>query len=196
MRRQGNAEGAGVGRTKLARARPREWRCADRRPPHLGWMRRLLPLLGLAGALVAAEPFSRSLAPADFAAAGLGRLTPAELARLDALIAARTAPPAAVPLPAAPAPVAARAARRAAPAAEEEAPVESRLTGEFRGWEPRTVFALENGERWQETGGTTYAGSPLAAPAVRIRAGALGAYWMRIEGVGREVKVRRVDAGR
>ena len=74
--------------------------------------------------------------------------------------------------------------------------MESRLTGEFRGWEPRMVFALENGERWQETGGTTYAGSPLAAPAVRIRAGALGAYWMRIEGVGREVKVRRVDAGR
>jgi hypothetical protein len=31
---------------------------------------------------------------------------------------------------------------------------------------------------------------------VRIRAGALGAYWMRIDGVPREVKVRRVDAGR
>jgi hypothetical protein len=74
--------------------------------------------------------------------------------------------------------------------------VESRLTGEFRGWEPRAVFALENGQRWQETGGSTYAGPPLAAPAVRIRAGALGAYWMRIEGVSREVKVRRVDAGR
>ena len=164
-------------------------------------MRRLLPLLGLAGALVAAEPFSRSLAPADFAAAGLGRLTPEELARLDALIAARTAPPAAAPLPAAPPSAAARPAsspfRRTTPAVvEEEAPVESRLKGEFRGWEPRAVFTLENGERWQETGGTTYAGSPLAAPAVRIRAGALGAYWMRIEGVGREVKVRRVDAGR
>ncbi|MFZ9839602.1 MAG: hypothetical protein ACO3JJ_13835, partial [Opitutaceae bacterium] len=87
-------------------------------------------------------------------------------------------------------------ARGAAAAAEEEAPVESRLTGEFRGWEPRAVFALENGQRWQETGGTTYAGPPIAAPAVRIRAGALGAFWMRIEGVGREVKVRRVDAGR
>jgi len=161
-------------------------------------MRRLLPALAFAGALAAAEPFSRSLAPADFAAAGLGRLTPEELVRLDALIAARPAPPAAAPLPPAPAPAAPRSApaRRAASAAEEEAPVESRLTGEFRGWEPRTVFALENGERWQETGGTTYAGPPLAAPAVRIRAGALGAHWMRIEGVGREVKVRRVDAGR
>jgi hypothetical protein len=161
-------------------------------------MRRLMPALAFAGALAAAEPFSRSLAPADFAAAGLGRLTPAELARLDALIAARAAPAAAAPLSAAPAPAAPRsaAARRAASAAEEEAPVESRLTGEFRGWEPRTVFALENGERWQETGGTTYAGPPLAAPAVRIRAGALGAHWMRIEGVSREVKVRRVDAGR
>ena len=39
-------------------------------------MRRLLPALAFAGALAAAEPFSRSLAPADFAAAGLGRLTP------------------------------------------------------------------------------------------------------------------------
>ncbi|MFZ9746599.1 MAG: hypothetical protein ACO3G4_08210, partial [Opitutaceae bacterium] len=62
--------------------------------------------------------------------------------------------------------------------------------------EPRAVCALENGQRWQETGGTTYAGPPIAAPAGRIRAGALGAFWMRIEGVGREVKVRRVDAGR
>ena len=48
----------------------------------------------------------------------------------------------------------------------------------------------------KETGGTTYAGPPLAAPEVRIRAGALGAHWMRIEGVRLEVKVRRVDAGR
>ena len=163
-------------------------------------MRRLLPALAFAGALAAAEPFSRSLAPADFAAAGLGRLTPAELARLDALIGAHAAPAAAALRSAAPAPAAPRfapaPARRAASAAEEDAPVESRLTGEFRGWEPRTVFALENGERWQETGGTTYAGPPLAAPAVRIRAGALGAHWMRIEGVSREVKVRRVDAGR
>ena len=163
-------------------------------------MRRLLPALAFAGALAAAEPFSRSLPSADFVAAGLGRLTPEELARLDALIAARAAPPpAAVPGPA-PAAAPARAlvgpVRRAAPAAEEVETIESRLTGEFRGWEPRTVFALENGQRWQETGGSTYAGPPLAAPAVRIRAGALGAYWMRIEGVRLEVKVRRVDAGR
>lgn len=161
-------------------------------------MRRLLPALACVGALVAAEPFSRSLAPADFAAAGLGRLTPEEIARLDALIAARAVAPA--PLRAAPANPAARVApepvRQTTPAAQEEASVESRLTGEFRGWEPRMVFALENGQRWQETGGTTYAGPPLATPAVRIRAGALGAYWMRIEGVSREVKVRRVDAGR
>lgn len=163
-------------------------------------MRRLLPALAFAGALAAAEPFSRSLAPADFAAAGLGRLTPEERSRLDALIAARGAPPPAAPAAAAvsassPARAPAGPVRRA-PAAVEEETVESRLQGEFRGWEPRTVFALENGQRWQETGGTTYAGPPLAAPAVRIRAGALGAYWMRIEGVRLEVKVRRVDAGR
>lgn len=162
-------------------------------------MRRLLPALAFAGALAAAEPFSRSLAPADFAAAGLGRLTPQELARLDALVAALAAPSPAAPSVAAPAAVPGRSpagpGRRAASAAEEET-VESRLTGEFRGWEPRAVFVLENGQRWQETAGTTYAGTPLAAPAVRIRAGALGAYWMRIEGVRLEVKVRRVDAGR
>ncbi len=163
-------------------------------------MRCLLPALAFAGTLAAAEPFSRSLAPADFTAAGLGRLTPQELARLDALIAARAAPPSAATPSPAPAPAAARAlagpVRRAAPVAEELEMIESRLTGEFRGWEPRTVFALENGQRWQETGGTTYAGPPVAAPAVRIRAGALGAFWMRIEGVRLEVKVRRFDAGR
>lgn len=159
-------------------------------------MLRLLRVLAFAGTLAAAEPFSRSLAPADFAAAGLGRLTSEELSRLDALIAARGQPAPAVVAAASAAERAPMApVRRAAPAAEAEM-MESRLSGEFRGWEPRGVFALENGQRWQETGGTTYAGPPLSAPAVRIRAGALGAYWMRIEGVRLEVKVRRVDVGR
>ncbi|MFZ9838107.1 MAG: LysM peptidoglycan-binding domain-containing protein, partial [Opitutaceae bacterium] len=85
-------------------------------------MRRLLPALACAGALAAAEPFSRSLAPADFAAAGLGRLTPEELVRLDALVAARAAP-----LPAAPVPGAARAAPGAPVGATAPAPAAERM---------------------------------------------------------------------
>jgi hypothetical protein len=40
--------------------------------------------IGLAGR--AAEPFTQSVPPAEFNAAGLGKLTPAELTRLDALV--------------------------------------------------------------------------------------------------------------
>src|SRR5581483_4421949 len=39
-----------------------------------------------AGARAADEPFSRALRPDDFSAAGLNKLSPEELARLDALV--------------------------------------------------------------------------------------------------------------
>lgn len=158
-------------------------------------------LLGIAGTLAAAEPFSRTLTPEDFRAAGLGRLTPAEVARLDALVAGARASPAAAAASAAPSappekPLPPRPAAPTGGDAGEEGVIASRLAGEFRGWEPRMVFALENGQRWQESGGGRYAGPPLASPAVRIRPGVLGSHWMRIEGVRVEVKVRRLDAGR
>lgn len=182
-------------------------------------MRRwLLGMLGgvvLAAAGAAAERFSRAVDEAEFAAAGLAKLTPEELARLDALVdgfksGARrdaTAEPRAA--------AATKATRVAkgegqaepgllakakvvlAPGTKVEfAAVESRIAGQFSGWSARTVFVLENGQRWQVSGGDSYVTPPVAGPAVKIAPGALGSFWMTIEGVRTRVRVVRVDAAR
>ena len=152
--------------------------------------------------------FSRGLTPEDFRAAGLGKLTAEELARLDALVGAYrpgrplTADPAASESrPRATrgetAPAGSEARVVVAPGTKIEfSAVESRLMGVFTGWEPRGVFALENGQRWREANGTTYVSPPLSAPKVRITPGAFGAFWLEIEGVRVRVKVVRVDTGR
>jgi hypothetical protein len=172
-------------------------------------------LVSLTAVAHAAEGgFTRGLSPDDFRAAGLGKLTAQEIALLDALVerhrggpqAGRVeagavlpgeAPPA-VKSREVPAPKADRDAKVVvAPGTRIEfAAVESRLTGAFTGWEPRGVFALENGQRWREANGTTYASPPLSAPKVRITPGALGTFWMEIEGVRVRVKVVRIDSGR
>ena len=77
----------------------------------------------------------------------------------------------------------------------EYATVESRIAGEFRGWESRTVFTLENGQRWQVAGGESYVTPPEPGPAVTIKPGIMGSFWMTIAGVRPRVKVVPVDGG-
>jgi hypothetical protein len=174
----------------------------------------------LPGAAAAEEAFSKAVRPQDFSAAGLGKLSPDEIARLDRLVrdyksgaleAARREAEAASRAraeaearaakaeAAAQAPAAAsdkkpslleRAKVKLTPGTEiEYATVESRIAGEFRGWEGRTVFTLENGQRWQANASDTYVTSALTNPAVKITPGALGSFWMTVEGVKPRVRV-------
>ncbi len=165
---------------------------------------------GFAGAALAAdENFSKAIPAAEFSAAGLGKLSPAELARLDGLVrdfknrpegaarreavvaAPRVAVVEAVPPRVAPAKV------KLAPGTQVEfSTVESRIVGEFRGWEGRTLFTLENGQRWQVAGGDIYASPVIMNPAVKIAPGMLGSFWMTVEGVRARVKVTPVGSGK
>jgi hypothetical protein len=69
-----------------------------------------------------------------------------------------------------------------------EAVLESRIDGEFDGWEGETVFRLENGQIWQQT-------SPSARyhysrnPRVTITA---APHRLRVEGIPYEIAVRRL----
>ncbi len=199
-------------------------------------MKRLVVLLvasvaGLPIARSAEEKFSQAVRAEDFSGAGLGKLSAAELARLDALVrdyrsgaletarreatAAQQARVAAESRAAkAEAETRARASVPAAPPKSEPgllakakvmltpgteveyATVESRMAGEFRGWDGPTVFRLENGQRWQATGPGTYVTPPLANPGVKITPGVLGTFWMTVEGVKPRVKVTLVGGGR
>jgi hypothetical protein len=77
----------------------------------------------------------------------------------------------------------------------EYAGVESRIAGEFSGWGDRTIFSLENGQRWQVAGTGSYVTPPVTGPAVKVVPGVLGTYWMTIEGVRPRVKVVLVGGG-
>lgn len=138
----------------------------------------------------------------------------ARLACYDAALGRTAAPPAAVAAPAAVAPAPAPAAvavvpRAVAPAAAPAATraedfglnqprpetvlqqIESRIVGRFEGWEPGTRWALANGQVW-EVADNSRAAYELNAPAVRVKRGMLGSFFMEIDGVQATPRVRRV----
>ncbi len=70
--------------------------------------------------------------------------------------------------------------------------IESRIDGQFRGWSGRTVFRLENGQVWQQSGpGDFY--YPAESPEVIIRKATLGTYLLQLKGMGSTVRVRRIE---
>ena len=70
--------------------------------------------------------------------------------------------------------------------------VESTIPGLFEGWAPRSSFKLANGQVWQvneETSRMAY----LQSPKVKIVRGAMGSFFMEIEGVSQSPRVRRIQ---
>ncbi len=193
-------------------------------------MKRLLwaVVFAATSAVAAEETFSRTVPTSEFSAAGLAKLTPAELARLDALVrdfksgaleAARQATETANARAATAerdAETARATARQAASAPARSEPgifskakvmltpgttveyeaVMSHIAGEFRGWESRTVFTLENGQRWKLANSSSYYSPAITRPAVSIVPAAIGGYWMTIEGVAQKVKVLPLISGK
>jgi hypothetical protein len=184
-------------------------------------MNRFLAFCVVAAAGVASlradEPgFSQQLSASDFAAAGLSKLSPAELAKLDQLVrdqgAAAATAQAAAEARERQAEADARAARAAQAAAEKRAqgflaktralllpgaqieyqPLESRVVGTVRGWHIGTVFTLENGQRWQvEKNSNDYDGDIVRNPRARIVPAPMSGFKIEIDGFP-PVRVRLV----
>lgn len=70
--------------------------------------------------------------------------------------------------------------------------VESRIPGNFEGWNARSRIALENGQVWQ-IDDDSRAILELRNPKARVRKGALGAFYLEIEGTNRSPRVKRVQ---
>jgi hypothetical protein len=160
------------------------------------------------------EKFSATLSPADLAAAGLAGITPAQLARLDELVeryktgAPTAAPRAAEPKPEAaavppvrPGPAAGGSATASVPASVPPkpgaragvVPIESSIAGSFRGWAPRQVFVLANGQRWQVANNESYYSPVIENPKVEIVPAAFSGYWMRFPGLDVQVRVKPLN---
>jgi hypothetical protein len=170
-------------------------------------------MVGLAQLEAAEKSFTSTLPPEEAAAAGLGSLTPEQIARLNALVenykngavaaVAPTAPPVRPVSPAA------RSAKASEPkpvpsgglmaqirgwakrsAGEPPPVVESTIEGKFRGWEPKQVFVLANGEHWRLANPESYYTPAVDSPRVFIVPATTGGYWMQFPDLKIQVRVQ------
>ena len=74
----------------------------------------------------------------------------------------------------------------------EPAEISTRVVGEFRGWTGRTKFVLENGQIWVQAEDDSFYIRKLTNPEVHLERGLLGAYFLRVEGYGSRVRVKRL----
>jgi len=85
------------------------------------------------------------------------------------------------------------AARFGLPAAPEPVErIESHIAGRFEGWRAGERIRLANGQLWQVADDSS-AAYWLDSPKVVVRRGALGSYWLDVEGARRSVRVRRLE---
>ena len=121
--------------------------------------------------------------PSEFRAAGLAKLSPAELKALDGWLNRFYAKV---------------LSRYEIPATTENSPttthsssaIETRIDGEFEGWDGETIFRLMNGQIWQQAS-YAYTYHYAYMPRVIIfRSGSR--YKMKVEGVRGEIYVERI----
>ncbi|KRG73937.1 hypothetical protein, partial [Stenotrophomonas pavanii] len=135
----------------------------------------------------------QQMSPAEFKAAGLDKLSAGELATLNRWLQGKVE----------------AATTQAVAAAREEGrqevikknrgfldfgssePIESHLQGEFRGFGQGRRYVLQNGQEWEQIDATQYSGGRKDAPKVSMRPGVMGAWYMKVDGVNVQPKVRR-----
>lgn len=156
---------------------------------HRGWHALLACLVfaGVAGFAQAEELLEDSLSADDFERAGLNRLSDDELAVLNALLGRAELPPEVVERNFGREQI--KAERKAA-APDGGAAIESFIKGEFSGWSGKTVFALDNGQVWQQRVGGRYR-YRADSPAVTINKERFG-YYLQVNSTGRKVGVKRI----
>ena len=139
----------------------------------------------------AAPTLETRMSQAEFHAAGLDKLSPEELARLDAWLQAHGESAATPPPPKA---VAATPGEQPVfhPHPAERETVESRLVGSFSGWSGHSTFTLDNGQQWQQAESGSYDTGKLDHPAVKIKPMLLGSWLMYVDGCGCSVRVKRI----
>ncbi|MDT3430633.1 hypothetical protein ROV94_07050 [Stenotrophomonas maltophilia] len=126
-------------------------------------------------------PVERRLSTSQLAEVGL---SPAQLQALNRVL--REAESTAAASTAAVAPVAAPLpANVPAPAAMhlglEDEPVSARVVGEVAGWQPGTLFTLDNGQQWQVMKGQMKLRRVLQSPQIAVVPGIAGRWFLQVD---------------
>jgi hypothetical protein len=145
--------------------------------------------LSFAGDVIMPADFTglqKNMTPQEFQNAGLNKLTPEELAALNAWLTGqmkqREAAVAKAP----------RVERGGFLEPGDSGPIQSRILGEFHGWRGNTHFALENGQVWVQSEESYLEGINISDPEVTITQGILGDWKLKVKGYNTFVKVKRV----
>ncbi len=159
-------------------------------------------LLAMAGPALAQRvvegDLQQQMSPAEFKAAGLDKLSPAELAALNGWLQGKVAA------------VSADVREQVREEAREEGrqevivknrgffdfgskePIVSTLQGEFRGFGKGRRYVLANNQEWEQTDDTTLSGVRRTDPEVSIAPGVMGAWYLQVKGTNTRAKVQRI----
>lgn len=165
----------------------------------------LLALLLLSFAAQARKPYveiERRLTPQQLQEVGL---SDEQLAKLNRML--READEGAARAAAADAPaeaegagpqVGAGAPRERSPGAGQfiglnDEPIKSRLKHDVAGWEPGTVFELENGQQWKVLKGRMTLKQPMPKPEIVVVPGVAGRWFLQVDEDMPKARVYRID---
>jgi len=168
-------------------------------------MKRLLTAIltiALPLSLLAAEGFSsleEQMNGKEYTAAGLNKLTPEELDKLNAWIRAHSL--GTLDQPKAGAYAAAsggdnqdeRGFENQKISEMDRSPITSRIKGGFTGWDGHAVFELENGMIWEQADKDKFYIREVQNPEVTIEPHAFHTWRIAVEGYASECRVRRIQ---
>lgn len=75
----------------------------------------------------------------------------------------------------------------------DDQPIRSRVKGVVDGWEPGTVFTLENGQQWKVLKGEMKLRKPLPAPEIVVVPGIAGRWFLQVDEDLPKARVYRID---
>jgi hypothetical protein len=151
----------------------------------------LVLLFACAGAFAQQAAIEQQMTPEEFKAAGLDKLSPQELANLNAWLNHT---------------VQAETAKAKVDAKKNfendnrgfihfgsDQDFEAHIVGEFRGFAEGRTYVLDNGQEWEQVDGASLAGVRKTNPEVKLSPGVIGnTWWLRIKGYNTQAKVKRV----
>jgi len=70
--------------------------------------------------------------------------------------------------------------------------IQTAIVGETSGWNGKTVFVLENGQKWKQIDGSRLYFPSTNNPAVTIQPKSFGSWILHVDGYNRGVKVKRI----
>lgn len=150
-----------------------------------------LALLFACGGVLAQTAIERQMSPEQFKSAGLDKLSPQELANLNAWLGHTLEAEAA------------KATTNAKSKFEDEnrgfwhfnsdEPIVAHIVGEFRGFGGGKTYILDNGQEWRQIDDASLVGVRKTNPAVRLTPSIIGnAWYIGLDGYGTRAKVQRV----